>query len=347
MMWKRKLFASIAAVAALGVASAPAQAAEKDIVTTAVEAGSFKTLAAALTAGGLIETLQGPGPFTVFAPTDEAFAKLPAGTVETLLKPENKGLLVSILTYHVVPGKVLATDVVKLSGATTVNGQRVDIAVQDGGVKVDDANVLKTDIVCTNGVIHVIDAVIQPSTKNIPATADAAGQFKTLLAAAAAAGLVDALSGEGPLTVFAPTDEAFAKLPKGTVETLLKPENKGKLADILKLHVVAGRVYSTDLLKAKEAKSLQGDLLKATIVDGKALVNGSGLVATDIDASNGVIHIIDKVILPAPAKVGAIIHQGHHVEIRAVHHKQYQVVSNTCPTSGHVTHRTVRSRRHR
>ena len=133
-----------------------------DIVTVAVEAGSFETLAAALTAAGLVETLQGDGPFTVFAPTDAAFAKLPAGTVETLLKPENKQQLIDILTYHVVAGKVMAKDVVTLSEATTVNGADVRIAVMDGKVSVGEATVIKTDIAASNGVIHVIDTVILP-----------------------------------------------------------------------------------------------------------------------------------------------------------------------------------------
>ncbi len=141
-------------------ASCPAAA--KDIVDTAVAAGSFKTLAAALGAGGLVETLKSKGPFTVFAPTDEAFAKLPKGTVEELLKPENKAKLVKVLTYHVVPGNVQAADVVKLSSAKTVEGSEVKITVADGKVKVDGANVVKTDITTSNGVIHVIDAVILP-----------------------------------------------------------------------------------------------------------------------------------------------------------------------------------------
>jgi uncharacterized surface protein with fasciclin (FAS1) repeats len=127
-----------------------------------VAAGSFNTLATALKAAGLVETLKGPGPFTVFAPTDEAFAKLPAGTLESLLKPENKAKLAGILTYHVVPGKVMAADVVKLTSAKTVNGQSVKIAVKDGKVTVDGANVVKTDVAASNGVIHVIDAVILP-----------------------------------------------------------------------------------------------------------------------------------------------------------------------------------------
>jgi uncharacterized surface protein with fasciclin (FAS1) repeats len=194
---------------------------QKDVVDTAVSAGSFKTLVAAVKAAGLVETLKGAGPFTVFAPTDEAFAKLPAGTVESLLKPENKAKLQAILTYHVVPGKVMAADVVKLSGAVTVQGQQVDIAVTDGTVTVDKAKVLKTDIACSNGVIHVIDSVILPAESDIVDTAVAAGSFKTLAAALTAAGLVDTLKGEGPFTVFAPTDEAFAKLPAGTVESLL------------------------------------------------------------------------------------------------------------------------------
>jgi len=134
-----------------------------DIVDTAVDAGQFNTLAAALTAAGLVDTLKGDGPFTVFAPTDAAFAKLPEGTVENLLKPENRDQLVAVLTYHVVPGKVYAADVIKLTGATTVNGADVTIAVVDGGVRIDNANVVTTDIAASNGVIHVIDTVILPN----------------------------------------------------------------------------------------------------------------------------------------------------------------------------------------
>ena len=140
----------------------PAAAAPADIVDTAVQAGSFDTLAAALTAAGLVDTLKGAGPFTVFAPTDEAFRKLPAGTLDDLLKPQNKAKLSAILTYHVVPGKVMAKDVVSLSSAKTVNGKELKIAVKDGKVTVDNATVTQTDIECSNGVIHVIDSVVLP-----------------------------------------------------------------------------------------------------------------------------------------------------------------------------------------
>ena len=142
-----------------------ADAPTKDIVDTAVAAGSFTTLAKALEAAGLVETLKGAGPFTVFAPTDEAFAKLPAGTLDTLLKPENRAKLTHILTYHVVPGRVMAADVVKLHSATAVSGDTIAIATHGGRVTVDNAHVVKTDIVATNGVIHVIDAVILPTER--------------------------------------------------------------------------------------------------------------------------------------------------------------------------------------
>ncbi len=161
---KKQLIAGIVTAMALTGAAANmgAATADKDIVDTAVAAGSFKTLVKALQAADLVATLKGAGPFTVFAPTDEAFAKLPAGTLETLLKPENKSKLQRILTAHVVAGKVMAADVVKTSSAKAVSGDMLTIASRDGGVTVDGAKVVKTDIAATNGVIHVIDSVILP-----------------------------------------------------------------------------------------------------------------------------------------------------------------------------------------
>ncbi len=271
---------------------------EMNLVETAVSAGSFDTLVAAVKAAGLVEALSGDKPMTVFAPTDEAFAKLPKGTVEMLLKTENKDLLKSILLYHVVPGDVRAEQVVDLKAAQTANGQRIAIYVDNGKVRVDEANVIKTDILTSNGTIHVIDRVIMPSTKDIVDTALENGSFGTLVAAVKAAGLVEALKAEGPITVFAPTDEAFAKLPKGTVEMLLKPENKDKLTAILTYHVVKGRVYADQALEAGEAKTLQGGEIEIRVKNGKPMVNNAQILTTDIDASNGVIHVIDTVIMP-------------------------------------------------
>ena len=155
---------AIGVVAAALVVST-AQAQSKDVVDTAVAAGSFKTLAKALQAADLVDTLKGKGPFTVFAPTDEAFAKLPPGTLEDLLKPANKDKLRRILTYHVVPGRVTAADVMKLTSAKAVSGDTIDIKATGGSVMVEDAKVIKTDVSASNGVIHVIDSVILPDAK--------------------------------------------------------------------------------------------------------------------------------------------------------------------------------------
>ena len=278
----------------------------KDIVDTAVADGRFTTLVAAVTAAELVDTLKGEGPFTVFAPTDDAFAKLPAGTVEELVKPENKQKLTDILLYHVVSGKVMAADVAGLTSATTVLGKDVAIKVDMGNVYVNDAKVIITDIETSNGVIHVIDTVLIPAAdeaameKNtIVDIAVADGRFTTLVAALQAAGLVETLSGEGPFTVFAPTDDAFAKLPAGTVESLLKPENLEQLKNILLYHVVSGKVLAADVVGLTSAPTVLGQDVTITVKDGNVYLNDTvQVIITDIEASNGVIHVIDAVLLP-------------------------------------------------
>lgn len=275
-----------------------AAAADNTIVDVAAGAGQFNTLLAAAKAAGLAETLASSGPFTVFAPTDAAFAKLPAGTVQSLLRPENKGKLAAILAYHVVPGNLPASSVVNANSFTTVNGQRVDIRMTESGATIDGASIVATDVKASNGVVHVIDRVILPADKNIVETAQSAGSFGTLLAAAQAAGLVDALTGEGPITVFAPTDEAFAKLPSGTVQSLLRPENRNQLQQVLLYHVVSGRVYADDAVEAGRANTLQGGGITARIEGGRLTINDAAVVANDLEASNGVIHVIDRVLIP-------------------------------------------------
>ena len=278
-----------------------------DIVAVASSAGDFSTLIAAAKAAGLVETLQGEGPLTVFAPTDEAFAKLPAGTVETLLKPENKDQLVSILTYHVVPGRLDSGTVLKRKSLDTANGQRAGIAMKNGKPMIDNAVIVATDVEASNGVIHVVDSVILPESKNVLDIAKSANSFYTLAAAIEAADLVEVLKGKGPFTVMAPTDEAFAKLPAGTLETLLKPENKEQLRNILLYHVVPGRVYADQVVKLKKAPTAAGKDVPVSVTMSKSgksktapvvRVGGAQVVKTDIDASNGVIHVIDTVILP-------------------------------------------------
>ncbi|MEQ8771001.1 MAG: fasciclin domain-containing protein [Phycisphaerales bacterium] len=268
-----------------------------DIVDTAIAAGSFNTLVAAVQAADLVDVLKGKGPFTVFAPTDEAFAKLPEGTLETLLKPENKDQLTAILLYHVVPGEAFAKDVVTKKTWDTALGQRVDISAPRGKPMIDNANIVATDIETSNGVIHVIDTVILPEMKTIPEVAGAAGSFSTLLTAVKTAGLAETLMGEGPYTVFAPTDEAFAALGS-TVSDLLKPENREKLTSILTYHVVSGRVYADQAVKAKSAETLEGGSITIKGWGDSVKINDATVLSADVEASNGVIHVIDGVLMP-------------------------------------------------
>lgn len=279
------------------------QSSKNDIVKVAVEAGSFKTLVKAVTAADLVKTLQGKGPFTVFAPADSAFGKIPEKALGKLI--QNKKALTGVLTYHVVPGRFTAKDVLSKKWLTTAQGQSLRVNMEGGQPHIDNARIIKTDIPASNGIIHVIDSVVMPR-KNIVQTAVAAGSFKTLATALKAAGLVGALEGKGPFTVFAPTDAAFAKLPKGTVEALLK--DIPKLKSILLYHVVPGRVLSTDIKMAKaiegaqpmpvRAKTLQGAMVEAMRTKSGVKVSGANVAKADIITGNGIIHVIDRVILP-------------------------------------------------
>jgi transforming growth factor-beta-induced protein len=263
------------------------------IVDIAVADGRFTTLVAAVQAAGLAETLSSEGPFTVFAPTDDAFAALPEGTVESLL--ENTELLTQILLYHVVPGSVMAEDVVELSSADTAAGIPVQVTVDNGMVYINEAQVIITDIQASNGVIHVIDAVLLPPG-DIVETAVADGRFTTLAAALGAADLVETLQGEGPFTVFAPTDDAFAALPEGTVEALLA--DIPALTDILLYHVVSGKVMAEDVVTLNSAETVLGQDVSIRVENGNVFINNAQVIITDIEPSNGVIHVIDTVLLP-------------------------------------------------
>jgi uncharacterized surface protein with fasciclin (FAS1) repeats len=301
--FKQTVLASIALLATY----APAQAAEKNIIDLASETSEFSTLVAALQAADLVDVVRG-GTFTVFAPTNEAFEKLPEGTVQNLLKPENKDELVNILTYHVIGGSGYElSELLERNTWSTAAKQDLAIAFKDGRVRVNDATLQTSDIRCENGTVHIIDSVLIPPTRepqNIVETAAAAGSFNTLLAAAKAADLVDALSGSGPFTVFAPTDAAFAKVPEKTLNNLLKPENKDQLVTLLKYHVVAGTVRAGDALNAGTAKTLNNATLPISYKNGELRAQWAKVLEVDIAAGNGIIHVIDSVLLP-PGKKSA------------------------------------------
>ena len=276
-------------------------AASDTIYDTAVAAGDFSTLIAALDAAGLDAVLDDAdaGPFTVFAPTDAAFAALPGGLVNKLLA--DTSLLTTILNYHVVEGAVDSATVVGLDSATTLQGEDVTIEVDGNNVSINGANVTVVDIEASNGIIHVIDAVIVPPSIDLPKdivdTAIGAGNFDTLVAAVQAAGLEDTLRGDGPFTVFAPTDDAFNALPAGLVGKLLADTDT--LSSILTYHVVTGEVDAATVVGLSEATTVQGENVTIAVDGDGVLLNGNARVTvTDIVASNGIIHVIDAVIVP-------------------------------------------------
>jgi uncharacterized surface protein with fasciclin (FAS1) repeats len=296
------LVVAAVAAAAIGASASTASrsADEKNIVQTAIGAGQFNTLASLLTKAGLVDTLSTGGPFTVFAPTDAAFAKVPKATLDALA--ENPAQLKSVLLYHVVSGRVAAADVVKLTSAKTLEGRSVAIKTVAGSVYVDKARVTTPDVAASNGVIHVIDSVLIPKAapaappKNIVQTAIAAGQFKTLASLLTKAGLAGTLQGKGPFTVFAPTDAAFAKVPKATLAALGK--DKAKLRAVLLYHVVKGKVTAAQAMKLRSAETLNGKPFSIRVSAGKVLVAGATVTKADVMASNGVIHVVNTVLIP-------------------------------------------------
>jgi transforming growth factor-beta-induced protein len=276
------------------------------IAQVAAADGRFGTLVQALTAAELVDTLSGPGPFTVFAPTDDAFAALPAGALDALLA--DREALTRVLTYHVVSGRVDAATVVTLSSATTVQGDDVAIEVRGSEVFVNQAKVIITDVPASNGLIHVIDAVLtppEPAPGTIVDVAIADGRFTTLVAAVQAAGLADTLSGPGPFTVFAPTDDAFAALPAGTVEALLA--DPAALARVLTYHVVSGAVDAATVVGLDVATTVQGGPVFVRIEGGEVRINDARVIITDVPASNGIIHVIDAVLLPPAGSIADIV----------------------------------------
>lgn len=293
---------------------------EQDIVDVAVENGSFTTLVAAVQQAELVDALKADGPYTVFAPTDDAFAALLEETemsAEDLLAAEN---LSDILLYHVVAGEFNAEAVIELVGDSdyvlvdTLAGTPVKVSVDMGNVYVNDAMVAMPDVEASNGVIHVVDSVIMPPSQTITdIVVESAGmeedaEFTTLLAAVSEAELAEALAGEGPFTVFAPTDAAFADALEAldiSAEDLLASED---LSSILLYHVVSGEeaLYSNDVAAALEdagddgimVETMNGASFTVTADDDGIYVDGAQIIMTDIMASNGVIHVIDAVILP-------------------------------------------------
>jgi transforming growth factor-beta-induced protein len=264
-------------------------------------------------AADLADTLSGKGPFTLFAPTNCAFNALPAGTLDNLMKPSSKAQLVDILTTHVLPLEAKAADLKSVQLVASVEGRDLLIKKDATGVTVstdgkDIKKVVNADNVASNGVAHIIDGVLLPPAAdfgNLVQLAEGIKDLSTLVSAVVAADLADTLSGKGPFTLFAPTNEAFSALPAGTLDNLMKPANKGQLADILTYHVLPEQVLAGDLQAFQAVTTVEGKPLHVQKWGGKVKV-GSSLESADLHnviiadniATNGVAHVIDGVLLP-------------------------------------------------
>jgi transforming growth factor-beta-induced protein len=276
-------------------------AARKNLVELVTGNEQFSTLASLLSAADLVSVVES-GEFTVLAPTNEAFAKLPQAVVDYLLA--NKDALRDVLLYHVVAGSAKAEAVLASDTLTAANGKALDVNLRDGKPFINDSGIITTDILASNGVVHVIDTVLVPPGFEIPATPALPNlvdlvvegeQFSTLEALLIQAELVDVVK-SGEYTVLAPTDAAFAKLPKAVVDYLLS--NKEALRDVLLYHVVAGSAKAEAVLASETLTAANGDTLDVNLRDGKPFINDSALIATDVLASNGVVHVIDSVLVP-------------------------------------------------
>jgi len=268
----------------------------QNIVQLANATSDLSTLVQAVVAGDLGDTLSGAGPFTVFAPKNAAFAHLPDGVLDNLLKPANKQDLADLLKYHVVSANVTSGDLTDGESVATVEGTHNLTITKEKEVKVNFAVVTTADVMASNGVVHIVDAVLLPYP-NIVEKAQATDILSTLVSAAKAADLVETLEAPGPFTVLAPNNDAFSALPAGTVEDLLKPANKQKLVDILTYHVIPSFTLSKDLSDGN-VDTVEGKSVMVSVTNETVKFNNATVVTADILAMNGVVHVIDGVLMP-------------------------------------------------
>jgi uncharacterized surface protein with fasciclin (FAS1) repeats len=278
------------------------------VVDIIVNSPDHTTLEAAVIAAELADDLSGPGPFTVFAPTDAAFAALPMGTVDALLQ-DPTGELANILLYHVLGLQALSTDLVDGMMVTTLQGEEVMVTINGSGVFINDAQVTVADVAASNGVVHVIDAILLPPvmpTNSIMDIVTNSADHNTLEAALVASGLDGTLANPGSFTLFAPTDAAFALLPAGTVDALLA-DPTGALVNVLLYHALSGTVLSTDLSDGLMATTIQGSDITVTINANGVFINNAQVIVADVMADNGVVHVIDAVLLPPAPPTNTIL----------------------------------------
>ncbi|MFO7932763.1 MAG: fasciclin domain-containing protein, partial [Bacteroidales bacterium] len=287
---------------------------QNTVVDVIVNSDDHNTLETAVLAAELDDDLSGDGPFTVFAPTDAAFEALPDGVLAGLLD-DPTGALAKVLLYHVVGASVTSGDLTSGQFATTLNGDSIVVTIDGSDVYINNAMVTSADIAADNGIVHVIDAVITPGSTVYEVVAGSE-DHTTLEAAVVAAGLQGTLSGPGPFTVFAPTDAAFENLPEGMVADLLA-DPKGELTEILLYHVVAAKALSGDLSDGQMITTVNGDSITVTISEGNVYIDSAMVTMADIETDNGVVHVIDAVLVPRTTVVDIIVSSPDHTTLEA------------------------------
>lgn len=277
-----------------------------DIVKVAERTPDLSTLVAALTAGKLVTTLEGTGPFTVFAPTNEAFARIPKSTLDKLLA--NQELLDQLLEYHVLNGRFAMKELLSAQVISTLDKENVVVRSMGSAMMVNNANVVTTDVEATNGLVHVIDNVLVPPdfpmalySEDIVELAESQPDLSTLVEAVVAGKLTKTLSGTGPFTLFAPTNEAFAKIPAADLKKLLA--NPTELDKVLEYHVLAGTFKMRDLMAAVSVETLEGDKVAVSESGNVISVNDATVLKYDVAATNGIVHLIDTVLSVPKATV--------------------------------------------
>lgn len=272
---------------------------ERSLASVVSESPQLNILARAIQKTDLLQTLDEEGPFTLFAPSDAAFAKLPEGFLEELLKEGNEDILAAILQYHIISGKVRSGSLIDGQVAATLQGENFVISTSDG-VKVNGALVATPDIAAGNGMIHIVDEVLMPlsmQSKNITQLVLANENLSFLASALESADLINSLSQERAFTLFAPTNDAFEALPKDVLTNLLKPENKEVLGSLLGFHVIGTKLMANDFQNGQKIITTQGESMTVEFDDG-VKINGAVITGPDVEATNGVIHLVNKVILP-------------------------------------------------
>jgi uncharacterized surface protein with fasciclin (FAS1) repeats len=269
----------------------------KSIVEALRSSKGLRSFAKLVDAAGMATVLEAEGPFTVLVPTEAAFANLGEGAFDRLVEQQDRDRLRTIVSNHILRGGLGAADLADRSGVRSLADRRLAVEHKFGVLTVGRAAIKAANIPATNGIIHTISGVLQPVESDLMTVAGKVGPYATLIELIESAGLRDSLAGKGPYSLFAPTNRAFERLPAGTLDRLRDPAHRKELIELLRRHIVPGRIYAEDALRAGRLTNLNGEVLSFRLMDGRETLAGAHVYETNVDAGNGVLHAIDRVLV--------------------------------------------------